>query len=233
MEVMKVQTLGDYFLISSPEYEDGWPYVDIIGFSPKRRVAVIESAKNDEEPEHENKLSLTRIYNALAKRGGVEPDEIRLMSFTVEKEDTKTNELIAEIRKGRNIGSWKGVKILPGDKEWDMILATQYFVKLLQVVNKPAQKILLSTRKYIDRWDRTIVHTNYISFHFGQPDIKTPVPGTAPGAYVSDIQSESDDEEQEAALKALFAEEDKNRDALQVEMAHHLAKQVLEAEERI
>ncbi|KAL1901195.1 hypothetical protein Cpir12675_000561 [Ceratocystis pirilliformis] len=51
--------------------------------------------------------------------------------------------MIARIRKGRKLGSKEEVRILPTDTEWDMIMGTQYYQKMPQVMDKPVQKILL------------------------------------------------------------------------------------------
>ncbi|KAL2885835.1 hypothetical protein HOO65_070297 [Ceratocystis lukuohia] len=228
----EVKTWGNNFLVFSPEYGEGCEFVDVMGFYPKWKVADIETSKNDEEPEHENKLSLTEVYNALAKRRGVEPGEIRLVAFSVEKEDDKTDELIAGIRESRNIDLWGEVRLFPNDEEWNMILATEYYVKLLQVANRPVQRIIIRTRDHVDWWSR-VVHTNRIFFSFGPLERKTPVPGTTTEVSATEDDPEIRDKKQEAEFIALLAEEDMNEDARQAEMARELADRALEAEERV
>ncbi|KAL2885832.1 hypothetical protein HOO65_070294 [Ceratocystis lukuohia] len=217
-----VRTWRDKLLVFSLGYEEDTEFVDIISFYPRCKAAIIETSKNDKEPEHENKLSLTEVYNTLAKRRGAEPNEMRLVVFDVEKEDTETDEVIAEIRRGRNVGTWEEVRILLGEEEWDRILATEYYVKLLQVVNRPVQRIIIRTRDHVD-WRGNVIYTNRIFFSLGPLERKTPVPGTTTEVLATETYPEVYEKDQEAEFMALFAEEDESEDELQAEMAHKRA----------
>ncbi|PHH49652.1 hypothetical protein CFIMG_007699RA00001 [Ceratocystis fimbriata CBS 114723] len=217
-----VRTWRDKLLVFSQGYEEDTAFVDIISFYPRCKAAIIETSKNDKEPEHKNKLSLTEVYNTLAKRRGAEPNEMRLVVFDVEKEDTETDKVIAEIRKGRNFGTWEEVRILLGEEEWDRILATEYYVKLLQVVNRPVQRIIIRTRYHTDRWNR-VIYTNRIFFSLGPLERKTPVPGTTTEVSATETYPEVYEKDQEAEFMALLAEEDESEDELQAEMAHKRA----------
>ncbi|KKF94402.1 hypothetical protein CFO_g3243 [Ceratocystis platani] len=194
-------------------------------FHPNQKAATIYMTKNDDEPDHKNKLSLTEIYNALAKRKGTEPGEMRVVTFEVELADKETNGLISGIRKDRNLGPFEEIKILPGADEWDMIATTQYYAKLLQVVNRPIQKIVIRNRDHFG-WLSEVTHINRVSFSLAPPENKAPVPGTATEVSAAEVQAEFDDEEQEAALEALFATDEESRDLFQAEIGRKCASRI-------
>ncbi|KKF94401.1 hypothetical protein CFO_g3242 [Ceratocystis platani] len=183
-----------------------------MAFSPKLKISTIYMAWTDEEPDHENKLSLTEIYNALAEKEGMKPDEMRWVTFEVVVGDFETDLLIDSIRQNRTLGSLEEVRILPGDKEWDMVAATQYYTNLLQVINKPVQKMLIRSINSGRPWEK-VNYVNRMFFSFGPLEPKTPVPGTAAEVSATETKPESDEEEQEAALDALSAEEEAKENA--------------------
>ncbi|KAL1896040.1 hypothetical protein Cpir12675_002955 [Ceratocystis pirilliformis] len=199
-----------------------------MAFYPKEKVAAIYMTKNDEESDRENKLGLTEIYNFLAQRKGAVPDEMSLVIFDVDEGDTETHDLIAGIHEGRNLGPLKEVKVLPSDEEWDMILATRYYVKLLQIINKPVQKVIIRDRDHFDFWNK-VTHINRIVFSFLMEQ-KTPVPGTVTDVSTTGLQPDFDGEEQGATPKALLAKEPEDGDLFQAEVNRKSAHQILDVE---
>ncbi|KAL1901217.1 hypothetical protein Cpir12675_000583 [Ceratocystis pirilliformis] len=113
-----------------------------IGFYPDGKTVAIQIAKNDEESDHEDKLSLSEIFAALCEKEDAKPDDIIWLVFDVYK-DPNTNNLIREIRNNHNSGLDDDVRIRPASDEWMAIAKTQYYKQAMDLINRPPQEILL------------------------------------------------------------------------------------------
>ncbi|PHH55066.1 hypothetical protein CFIMG_007566RA00001 [Ceratocystis fimbriata CBS 114723] len=204
---LKVLYDGRY-LIFSPEYHEGCEILDLIEFYPEAKIANIRVARNDEEEKHKNKLDLTEIYTTLAETSNLKPDDMRWVVFDVDN-DPKTNKMIAKIRNNHRLRPKEEVKIIPTDTEWNTIMGTQYYRKILQIMDKPVQKILLRNQDCTSR-SSEIQPTDRIHFSFlPSKDAAFATELTTDGLATKTWPPNDGEEAQEAALKALFAEEDK------------------------
>ncbi|KAL2889180.1 hypothetical protein HOO65_030681 [Ceratocystis lukuohia] len=218
---------GTLHVVFSPKYYHNIQFLDVIAFRPESKIATIRVANNEKERHHTNKLSLGQIYTALAGVKKLEPDDMRWVILDV-NEDLETDKVIDRIRKGRNLKPKQEVRILPGDEEWDTILGTQYYEKVTQVINKPVQKILLRNQ---DRRHpkRGVEPMNRVLFSFPALEEGGPTTGAASDDWATETQSSLDDEEQEAALKALFADEEEKEPAFQAAITSEVADRTLAA----
>ncbi|KAL1901215.1 hypothetical protein Cpir12675_000581 [Ceratocystis pirilliformis] len=208
-------------------------FLDVISFYPEMKMASIYIANNEEEPDHEDKLSLTEIYIILAGMKNLEPNDMKAVIFDVD-EDEKTINIIDNIRRDRNLGPRETVSILPGDKEWDTICGTQYYLKLLQVMSKPVQKILLMNQEHVTSWGETgITYRIVFSSPKSQPreeNLVSKVWGAIIKAVSITAESTADvDKKQEAALKALLVEEEWKQFAFSSTIGIELANRALAA----
>ncbi|KAL1901194.1 hypothetical protein Cpir12675_000560 [Ceratocystis pirilliformis] len=209
------------YIIYSPHYDNSDNLLDLFFFYPKSKVASIRIANNQAETDHEKKLGLAEIYTDVVEMKGLKPDDMKWVVFDVE--DPSTSKVISQIYEGRNIASDGVVRIIPGDKEWDAIVSTQYYHKMLQVISKPAQKILLRRQARLDMWDRVYM-VDRIHFSFSTPDEET-TEGPEP-----QIQSLTDNEGDEAALKAMLEEEKENESEFQIHIEIQHAYRVLDSQ---
>ncbi|KKF92148.1 hypothetical protein CFO_g5499 [Ceratocystis platani] len=217
----KLQSWKDSaYMIYSPHYSNSHNILDLFFFYPKAKVANIRIANNQEEAVHEKKLGLAEIYTDLVEMKGLRPDDMEWVVFDVE--DPSTSEVISQIYKGRNIAFDDVVRIFPNDEEWNEIVGTQYYNKMLQVNSKPAQKILLSRQTRSDMWDRPTI-VDRIHFSFSTPDEET-TKGSEP-----QIQPPTDDKKDEAALKAMLDEEKEKESEFQVYMEMERVYKVLDS----
>ncbi|KKF92204.1 hypothetical protein CFO_g5442 [Ceratocystis platani] len=180
--------------IRSPYYYGGSFCIDLIKIDPMEKAVSIYYAKNEDEPDHEDKLSLKEIYTALCEKEHVELNDISWLSFNVHFDST-TDDAIRRIRSDRKLGPQYEVKLVPSDEEWNWIVRTKYYQTLQQLTNKQVQSIIIRHRYRKDLWNKP-VSSNNIGFSF---------------LPLEDVNSEAgmpfDDEEQEAVIKALFDEE--------------------------
>ncbi|KAL1896221.1 hypothetical protein Cpir12675_002929 [Ceratocystis pirilliformis] len=218
---------GTLHVVFSPKYYDNIQFLNVIAFRPESKIATIRVANNEKERHHTNKLSLAQIFTALAGVNNLEPDDMRWVILDV-NEDLQTDKVIDGIRKSHNLKPKEEVKILPGDEEWDTILGTQYYEKVTQIINKPVQKILLRNQ---DRRHprRGVEPINRILFSFPVLEEWGPTTGAASDGLATETQSSLDDEEQEAALRALFADEEEKEPAFQAAITCEVADRTLAA----
>ncbi|KKF93550.1 hypothetical protein CFO_g4094 [Ceratocystis platani] len=197
------------------------------------KMASIYIANNEEEPDHRNKLSLTEIYIILARMKNLEPNDMKAVMFDVD-EDEQTVNIIDNIRRDRDLGPLETVSILPGDKEWDTICSTQYYLKLLQVMSKPVQKILLMNREYVVGWGEPGITYRIV---FSSPESQPREENLASKAWGAVIKAISmtaglivdSDKKQEAALKAFLIEEEWKQFAFSSQFGIELASKALAA----
>ncbi|KKF93553.1 hypothetical protein CFO_g4097 [Ceratocystis platani] len=216
-------------LILSSKYHIRPKLMNAIGFKPDRGVSTVYIARNDGEPESEHKLGLAEIYNVLAEEEKFKIDDMTWLIFDVDK-DPETNRIIAEIRKERKLGPREEARLLPGDKEWDIILDTRYYKMMLQITSKPIKNILL---RNTDRPDQEgLYSTDRIHFSFTSSDDLTSASGISTKASATDNQPPlaDDNEDQSPALKALFAEEDEKSYMLMAAISVTFTDDVLDDE---
>ncbi|KAL2884883.1 hypothetical protein HOO65_090178 [Ceratocystis lukuohia] len=192
----EVVTKKHLYGIFSPHYQRGLFCVDIIGIDATEKTASIYFMDNESESDHKDKLSLTEIYTALCEKNEMGPNDMNWLIVDV-RGDEETDDAIGRIRSGRNLGPHHEVALVPSDEEWDLILGTQYYQTVQQLTNKEVHSIILRHRYDKNLWGKAF-SANRIGFSF---------------LPVQDVNSEAeagmpfDDEEQRAAIKALFDEE--------------------------
>ncbi|KAL2884874.1 hypothetical protein HOO65_090169 [Ceratocystis lukuohia] len=166
----ELKTIDHLHMIRSPHLYDGRDYVNTIGFTPEAKAATIYIANNDLEPIHDDKLSLAQIYNTLCEMEGLEPEDMRWITFDV-IDDEETNAAIANIHENRGIDRLDEVEILPSDLEWDPIVRTKYYRLMQMITTQLPQKIYLRHYLYSSDDNRELViFTNCIYFAFASPD---------------------------------------------------------------
>ncbi|KAL2884890.1 hypothetical protein HOO65_090185 [Ceratocystis lukuohia] len=130
------------YSVFSPHYGNGAACLDAIHFNDYSKVASIFVAKNDQEPEHDNKLSLAEVYTALCEKEGMTANDMHWLTFSVDH-GSNTNRIIGLIRQGRKWKNIQEVELLPGDRDWDSIVGTDHYKMMRQLINKPVKKIIL------------------------------------------------------------------------------------------
>ncbi|KKF93997.1 hypothetical protein CFO_g3655 [Ceratocystis platani] len=138
--------------------------IDAISFHPWMKTATIYAANNDVEPEHQNKLGAAEIYTSLAEEHKRNPKDIDWIIAEVVG-DLKMEELISNIRQGRNVKPGDEVTIVPSDKEWKSILDTKYYAFAALVNPKAMEKVIVRTHTR----SRNPVPFPVDSFHFYFP----------------------------------------------------------------
>ncbi|KKF92328.1 hypothetical protein CFO_g5317 [Ceratocystis platani] len=208
-----VSDRGMHMLIS-PYYSLCEP-LNVINFDAQTKIASIIVANNDEELDHDQKLGLAEIYTTLAEMSGLKPDDMKWVVFDVdEEEDPETTATIAKIRAGRNLDPKQDTQVLPSDKEWTAILDMEYYKKLLQVNSKPVKGVNLAREAFVDGDvpEEGIPDSDDI---YSKDRIYFALSSSKAG--LADQQAPFDDEEQAAALTALFAEErEKEAESLEI-----------------
>ncbi|KAL1901237.1 hypothetical protein Cpir12675_000603 [Ceratocystis pirilliformis] len=137
---------------------------DAISFHPWMKMATIYIANNDMEPEHQNKLSLTEIYTALAEEHKRKPEDVDWIVTEVVG-DPEMEDFILGIRKGRNVGPKDEVIITPSQHEWKKILDTKHYMYAALVNRKAIDKIIITTHQRTQPG----VTFDVSSFHFYFP----------------------------------------------------------------
>ncbi|KAL1901212.1 hypothetical protein Cpir12675_000578 [Ceratocystis pirilliformis] len=166
----QLKTIDHLHMIRSSHLYYGREYVNAIGFTPEAKAATIYIANNDQEPMHEDKLSLSEIYNTLCENEGLEPENMKWITFDV-NDDPETDGIISIIHKKRGIDRLNEVVILPDDMEWDLIVRTEYYQLMEMVTAQSPQKILLRHYSYVSSSDwELVLFTNCIYFSFESPE---------------------------------------------------------------
>ncbi|KAL2884892.1 hypothetical protein HOO65_090187 [Ceratocystis lukuohia] len=203
----EIRRSGIIYGILSPEYHDGSQFLDLISFYPDAKVATIYTAKNDDEPNHDNKLTVTQIFNSLAEEAALyTPVDTRWLIFDV-IEDSKTDEVLAGLRESSSLYSVDDINIAPGDQGWDAILSTEYYKKALQVIDKPVQGVLIRKQDRHESWKRFKM-IDRIHFFFPPSKDKEPATPTAAEGLATQVELPLDYEEQKAILNGLIIYED-------------------------
>ncbi|KKF93324.1 hypothetical protein CFO_g4312 [Ceratocystis platani] len=205
----EVENIGHTHAVFSPQYLKSFVFLDLISFYPETKIAAIYIAKNDQEQIHENKLSLSEIFVSLCQIHDFGSDDMRGLVFDI-YEVLEVNRVIDRIRSSRDLGPKEEVEVIPGSSEWDIILDTEYYTRMLQVTNKQGIKILLMSQDRPD-WGDSTYSVDRIYFSFLASTDKASVTGME-GVHAETLAFETrpevDGEDEETVLKAKFAEEE-------------------------
>ncbi|KAL2891960.1 hypothetical protein HOO65_011318 [Ceratocystis lukuohia] len=131
-----------------------WPgnLVNKIAINKESAVATIYSARNSEEPDSENKLTLAQIFSAVCGLRETSPDYINRVVF--DSLDSDAQAVISGYRTANGKNEDYSFTVTPSDDSWDEFTKLHYYADAKSLIlSKDISEIEVTAMNVKDIWD--------------------------------------------------------------------------------